>query len=258
MYRSLYFLLFSLILSACLVSSHNKNHCLDCHKPHYIKIGNCYFCHQGNSLAKDKYLAHKSLILKKFSYFRFGNHPIVVEGEKIVNDLGCRRCHRIEGIGNSLAKSLDSLSTPFDVNKITSSIKDPAYYMPNFSFSKTEIIAIVNYLMYCSSQKEKKNKLSYYKVYFLNNKQQKIFDKKCGKCHKVLTKRYGGLGQGDVAPNLSGLFTKFYPKSSFLYPISEKKLKEWIKNPKKIKSNALMIPVLLNKKETEEIIKILK
>ncbi len=260
MYRSLYILFLSFILLGCLASDYNKNHCLDCHKPHYVKIGDCYFCHQGNQLAKDKYLAHKNLILKKFSYFRFGNCSIVSKGRKIVNSLGCRRCHKIEGIGNSLARSLDDLDIPFDVNRITFSIIDPAYYMPNFFLSKAETVAIVNYLMYCSQKEKKKDSFSYYKVYFLNNnaKQERIFDRKCGKCHKVLTKKYGGLGQGDVAPNLSGLFTRFYPKSSFLYPLSDEKLKKWIRNPKKMKPNTLMIPVLLDKKEIEEVIKILK
>jgi cytochrome c2 len=62
-----------------------------------------------------------------------------------------------------------------------------------------------------------------------------IFSKKCGSCHHALTERLGALGTGNSGPNLSGLFSPYYPKS---FKNGEdwtaRNLEEWLKNPRKI------------------------
>ena len=62
----------------------------------------------------------------------------------------------------------------------------------------------------------------------------------------MLTQHKGGLGDGYLAPNLSGLLTEFYPLTYV-----EKKnwtlkgLQDWLKNPRKLLNNAGMLPVPL-------------
>ena len=40
-----------------------------------------------------------------------------------------------------------------------------------------------------------------------------MFNNHCGSCHRMLTQQLGGLGQGDIGPNLSGIFSEFYFKN---------------------------------------------
>ena len=66
------------------------------------------------------------------------------------------------------------------------------------------------------------------------------FGKRCGPCHRALTTTRGGLGRGSVAPNLSGLFTRYYPKTAPGGAAwEERSLKKWIA----LAINSLPVPV---------------
>ncbi len=251
------YILIFINLSACLSNDYNKNHCLSCHREHYKEKGSCYFCHQGVSLSKDKELAHYTLIPKSFSFFRLPHHPKIKEGRKYIYMLGCRRCHKIEGQGNNLATDIDHLHSPFYVKELVKAIEHPAYYMPFFSFARKNLESVVNYILYASSTYNTEHGNDSYRVHFLN-KNYNTFEQKCGECHKILTRNYGGLGKGNVGPNLSGILTKFYPRNSLVYPCSTKKLIKWISNPRSIAFNTTMPPILMKKKELNQILSILK
>ncbi len=85
-------------------------------------------------------------------------------------------------------------------------------------------------------------------VHFEDEKRSRenSFVKHCGPCHRILSERYGGLGKGDIGPNLSGLLTEFYPKT---YRDAEtwtiEKLRKWLENPRSSRPAARMRPVRL-------------
>jgi len=81
------------------------------------------------------------------------------------------------------------------------------------------------------------------------------FVKDCGGCHRVLTEGQGGLGQGDVGPNLSGLLSEYYPKT---FRDGERwsadGLKKWLRNPREIRPLATMAPVRLKEEELSRLL----
>jgi len=127
--------------------------------------------------------------------------------------------------------------------------------MPKFYFTKTSRTSIIKYLLGTSVSETSKNP---YAVYFTDSSEN-VFDKKCGGCHRVITSGYGPSGIGDTAPNLSGLYSEFYPQRKAIgKPWDKKILKEWMKNPRSHDKNTLMAPVPLTEKESEEIIRMLE
>ena len=85
------------------------------------------------------------------------------------------------------------------------------------------------------------------------------FVKLCGPCHKSLSERSGALGNGDIGPNLSGLFSEYYPKT---YRDTESwtpdKLRKWLENPRNMRANARMKPVRLAVGEFELLMKTMR
>ena len=82
--------------------------------------------------------------------------------------------------------------------------------------------------------------------------------KHCGGCHRALTEKLGSLGGGGVGPNLSALFTPFYPgRYREGEPWREQRLREWLKNPRKARPSAVMPPVVLGDNERDMIIELL-
>jgi cytochrome c2 len=65
----------------------------------------------------------------------------------------------------------------------------------------------------------------------------------CGGCHRVLTRKWGGLGRGAIGPNLSGLTGEFYP-TQFKEgePWTTERLGKWLENPRAIRPGARMPP----------------
>lgn len=85
-----------------------------------------------------------------------------------------------------------------------------------------------------------------------------MFVKQCGGCHKLLSKQYGGLGNGTAGPNLSGLFSRFYPLNfEGGKAWNEERLKRWLKNPRKLRSQTIMRPIPLKPGEWEQLLKVM-
>ena len=128
--------------------------------------------------------------------------------------------------------------------------------MPDFHFSEQQLVELVN-AIHANSQKATQPSKEVPIIIHFDEQQKEeeaIFVRKCGACHRMLTKLKGGLGSGYIGPNLSGLFTEFYPKS---YPQEKswtvQALKDWLKNPRKVLKNARMNPVELKQVEWEKL-----
>jgi cytochrome c2 len=235
--------------------------CLKCHLVHYEERGSCTACHRGNSGSGRKNIAHHKLISGKFAAFTVGNVAVVREGERLLKQYACRRCHASgkEG-GNVLAASLDTVVTAKTPEEIFLSIKKPVLGMPDFQLQDQELIALVN-AIYAGAKKNELRKEErplavLFKSRQSDNKDQ--FTLKCVSCHKTLSESKGLLGIGDYGPNLSGLLTGFYPKS---FKRGEswngERLKKWLENPRNTMPEARMQPVAVTEAELQELLEIL-
>jgi len=82
-----------------------------------------------------------------------------------------------------------------------------------------------------------------------------VFDKRCGSCHRVLTRTLGGLGKGNIGPNLSGLFSRYYPVTlSHDQRWTAEVLRRWLENPREIREYSQMQPVALKKDELGQLL----
>jgi cytochrome c2 len=233
--------------------------CLQCHKPHYTESGACISCHRGDERSNRLAIAHRDLIPAQYSWFAVAGSKPLQRGEKLLDTFACRRCHTTGGKGNRLASNLDRLPPPVNPQAIFQSIKSPALFMPDFRFNDQQMIDIVNAILAGERKPERMNAdPSPQVVHFVDTTQQRrenVFEKQCGPCHKMLTTRLGALGQGSIGPNLSGLFSEFYPPSfKNEGHWTEDALKKWLENPRKIRENSQMRPVPLQKKEFVELI----
>lgn len=233
--------------------------CLKCHPVHYEKRGSCTGCHGGNSGSDRKNIAHYKLIRGKFSYFTLGKVEIVLEGERLLKQYACRRCHISGKEGNRLAASLDTVVSVKTPEEMLSSIKHPVTGMPDFRLQDPELTALVNAIHAGAEKGEPKKDERPLAVLFTQRQKGKDpFSLKCGSCHKVLSKRKGLLGRGDYGPNLSGLLTEFYPETFKIHEKwNENGLKQWLENPRQIKPMAKMQPVAMTETEMRELLEIL-
>ncbi|MFK5927411.1 MAG: selenite/tellurite reduction operon c-type cytochrome lipoprotein ExtS [Desulfuromusa sp.] len=237
-----------------------ENSCLDCHEPHYVKAGRCTFCHTGNPGTDRKNIAHDRLIGKRFAFYRDKNSAPVEYGQKLVKSSGCRRCHTFAGEGNRLASNLDRVADLYQPAEISQAIKQPAFYMPDFRFSDDQVDALINAILNAGTNAPLKTHEEPLRIHFEseNSVKNNLFVDKCGACHKIISFKGGGLGGGVVGPNLSGLLSKYYP-----YPFKESEgwstenLEKWLKNPRKIKENARMLPIKLKVDELPMLFKII-
>jgi cytochrome c2 len=80
-----------------------------------------------------------------------------------------------------------------------------------------------------------------------------VFEKECGGCHRFLGPA-GPFGTVTAAPNLSGLFTEFYPPTA---PgerrWSEKALADWLRNPRSARPHTTMPPVALSDEDLRKV-----
>jgi cytochrome c2 len=235
--------------------------CLHCHKPHYVEKGTCTGCHRGDERSDRLAIAHRDLIPAKFSWFTIAGSQPVQRGEKLLESFSCRRCHTTSVKGNHLASNLDRLSADMTPQKIFDAIKSPALFMPDFYLNDPQITDLVNAILAGASKEGYKGGEMPQIVHFEEMKQHtdNVFEKMCGSCHKILSKNFGALGKGEIGPNLSGLFTKFYP-STFPgnHRWSEKNLQKWLQNPRKLRANSTMQPIPLKANETGTILRILR
>lgn len=70
----------------------------------------------------------------------------------------------------------------------------------------------------------------------------------------MLSGRLGAVGTGEIGPNLSGLFSKYYPKTFRNGEAwTPRNLSAWLKNPREIRPWARMLPVALTGAEAKEL-----
>jgi hypothetical protein len=174
--------------------------------------------------------------------------------DSIIAELHCRRCHIINGRGNLLASDLGATSGRLTVTDIADKIASPALQMPRFLLSEEERLALaVLLLSYADKDMEKP---AIVEIVPLEGKEKTIFNDKCGGCHLLLSK-YGALGRKSAATHISGLFTEYYPPPPTAARWNIEIFKRWLTNPRSIKSNAVMPPVILTEEEMEEIARLI-
>jgi cytochrome c2 len=125
-----------------------------------------------------------------------------------------------------------------------SSICEPVENMPRFGLDSAEAEAIVAFLLRSGSPDPPRDT---YRVRFTRGASARstVFEKECGGCHRFLGST-GPVGGGSAGPNLSGLFTPFYPKTA---PGDRawtgKALADWLRNPRAARPQTTMPPVAL-------------
>lgn len=191
----------------------------------------------------------------KYVRYTLGNVPERKEGERLIEQLACRRCHVSGGSGNRLAVSLDVAAGRRTTVELVLSIRRPVATMPNFNLNEEQMARLVNVIL-AGSEGRETDMTAPMKVYFKNSgkKSVDIFSEKCGGCHRILSQSLGVLGAGETGPNLSGLLSAFYPKSfrngdGWSLP----NLKGWLKNPREIKPWARMQPVAVTEGEIKKL-----
>ena len=233
------------------------NGCLKCHRPHHETLNTCIGCHRGNPRTERINIAHYRFIQGRYAHFRLPQSPVVKTGRHLVEKFACRRCHAFDGRGNQLAASLDQASQTVQPQALATFIKEPVPFMPNFYFTATYIDQLINAILATAPDPADQSGEIPSVIHFKDNIETggNLFEKHCGACHRVLTRRWGGLGHGAIGPNLSGLLTRFYPPNyEGKSPWNPSGLKRWLQNPRDIRTNSPMPPVNLNPNELTNIL----
>jgi cytochrome c2 len=193
---------------------HAAESCRTCHAPHHLDRGPCASCHGGDPAAARKKLAHHRLITGRAAEHGLPDSPAVTEGRRRVDRLACRRCHTADSSG------LDE--------------------------GQTE--AVIAYLLRSA---DPKLGTTTYRVRFSKRRaaRDSVFETRCGGCHRALA-AVGPLGRGSAGPNLSGVFTKFFPPSApgnrLWTPLT---LERWLENPRVLRPRTAMRPVRLDARD---------
>lgn len=230
--------------------------CISCHSVHYADRGNCISCHRGNDRSDRKNIAHLDIIPGSMSHFTLGDVPLVRKGMQLIDRFACRRCHWISGKGSRCASNLDRLYATTPPRAIQQSIVRPAVLMPDFHVSEQQGIALVNAIMAGGMAAGEERRELPQVVHFVESgeKRKDVFTASCGACHRLLSEQHGGLGIGDAGPNLSGIFSEFYPHTfEGNRSWTKERLETWLKNPRKVRHGSTMRPVLLEKVKIPEL-----
>lgn len=131
--------------------------------------------------------------------------------------------------------------------------------MPHFNFQETDVTRLVNAILASSAGYALKSTDLGQAIHFEEDKEDSndVFSRNCGGCHRILTKRIGGIGKGDMGPNLSGIFSDFYFQNfreGQSWDLNG--LEKWLKNPRDIRTHAQMPPVQLKKDEFIHLLRI--
>jgi mono/diheme cytochrome c family protein len=226
--------------------------CGNCHAPHYVQEGGCADCHRGDPRADRAELAHARLLTGRAAEHRVPDGPAVREGRRLVEDLACRRCHTVGGTGNRLATDLDQVAWSREQRQLTASILEPVENMPAFGLGREQAEAVIAYLL---SRGRPAAPRDVYRVHFERAApvSPSVFEEQCGGCHRFLGPA-GALGRGNAGPNLSGLFTSFYPPTApGEHPWTEKALADWLRNPRALRPVTTMPPVALTPEDWSEL-----
>ena len=233
--------------------------CLTCHPPHYVDRGSCVTCHQGDERTDRKRIAHYRLIPARYATFTLPVSDRVERGKKLLERFGCRRCPTAGGLGTTLAASLDRLHGK-STEELVVAIDRPAIHMPEFRFAPAERDDLVTYLLHLGRGGGRVGRETPAVIHFDRRERavEHPFVRRCGGCHKALTETLGGVGWGTVGPNLSALFTPFYPRPYRSgEPWTPERLREWLHNPRKARPSAVMPPVVLDEGEAGRIAELL-
>jgi len=244
-----------LVTAAPVWGGQSRQLCLSCHSVHYAERGGCSDCHLGNPGTERKNIAHAGLRSGKYALFTLGDSALLREGQGLMDLLACRRCHVSAGRGNSLAASLDGAAMRKSAGELALSIRLPVANMPNFSLDEARITTLVNIILAGSLGRETDHTAPV-KVHYKDSakKNLDIFSKKCGGCHRIVSERLGAIGTSDTGPNLSGLFSSYYPKSFKSGGIwNAQNLRTWLKNPRETRQWTRMQPVALTENEMNEL-----
>jgi len=226
--------------------------CLECHDPHFETDGTCVDCHRGDPRTRRMHIAHYRLIQGEYACFTLPENSVVRDGRRLIDTSGCRRCHKTDRRGNRLASDLDASLDKTLPEGLIHAIIYPAAFMPNFYFNEPDILKLVNAILGSSAVWGSESGESPKVIYFEKSEEDgnNTFNKHCGSCHRVLTQQLGGLGHGDIGPNLSGIFSRFYFKNfkdGKSWDVN--RLEQWLKNPRDIRTNAQMLPINLTEDE---------
>ena len=249
-------LIAALLLGGCLKApsaAGRSEGCRSCHEVHYVRKGACHECHRGNPDAEREELAHERLLTGRAASLRLPDSPALREGRRLVETLACRRCHTIGGKGNRLATNLDGVVWKREQPQLVASLREPVENMPRFGVDDEQAEGIVAFLLHSGSPEAPQDT---YRVHFDRPARAipTVFERQCGGCHRFLGPS-GPVGTGSAGPNLSGLFTPFYPPTA---PGSrawtEKALADWLRNPRTSRSATTMPPVALSEDELRQVV----
>lgn len=243
-----------LLLLPALAAAEGR--CDKCHPPHYATAGSCTACHRGDPRTERFDLAHADLIDGRYAYFALPESPVTQYGRQLLEQTGCRRCHNSGKKGNLLASDLDRLLPGARPEEVLQSIRQPVLYMPDFAFAENTAGSVVNALFANSAQAVRVDGEVPLVVHFEGvERSENLFEKHCGGCHRLLTKTWGGLGRGTIGPNLSGLFSEFYPRRfRDDERWSAENLEKWLKNPREFRKAARMAPPRLKEEERKQLL----
>ncbi|MEI6208948.1 MAG: selenite/tellurite reduction operon c-type cytochrome lipoprotein ExtS [Desulfuromonadales bacterium] len=235
--------------------------CLACHPSHHSERGRCPDCHRGNPASERRNIAHAGFISGKYARYTLGDTSYLNGVNRLVDLYSCRRCHISNGRGNRLAINLDAAAARKTAEELEVSIRNPVDNMPNFGLGSQQTILLVNAIL-AGSQRQKAGTGAPVAVHFsvAKNRNVDVLSRACGTCHRVLSERRGALGTGNIAPNLSGLLSTWYPKTfRNEYAWTFQNLKSWLKNPRAARPWTRMRPVVsLSGDELSELESILK
>jgi cytochrome c2 len=216
-------------------------------------VGTCRDCHRGNPDAAREELAHERLLTRRAAELRLPGSLALREGQRLVGALACRRCHTIGGKGNRVATNLDAVVWKRQQAELVRSIREPVENMPDFGLDEGQAEALVAFLLKSGSPDHPQDT---YRVHFSRSPSADagVFERECGGCHRFLGAA-GPVGTGSAAPNLSGLFTPFYPPTA---PgdraWTEKALADWLRNPRASRAHTTMPPVALRDEDLRRLI----
>ncbi len=235
--------------------------CLACHPAHYAGRGSCTGCHRGNPASARKNIAHQLLLAGRYAKFTLGEAAAAREGERLLEQYACRRCHVIGSKGNRLSVNLDQSTATKTPEELATSMLQPVRNMPDFRLGKSRADTLVNALLQAAAGRQGAAPAAGPQVVHFDQSGagEDLFSRKCGSCHRALTGRLGALGRGEAGPNLSGLLSPYYPLTfQGEQAWTENGLKKWLKNPRTIRTWARMPPVQLTEPELREVVDILK
>ncbi|MDY0292611.1 MAG: selenite/tellurite reduction operon c-type cytochrome lipoprotein ExtS [Desulfuromonadaceae bacterium] len=222
------------------------------------QLQQCDMCHRGNPLTSRKNLAHAGMVLPRHSWYVQPHSAVVEAGEGALKTFACRRCHVTGEKGNDLATNLDAVAPARSSLELEKAVRDPAVFMPLFPLSDKKLASILTRIYSGALNAPPSETSRPLVVYFTHAAQEEDpFTRHCGGCHRMLSHKYGGLGTDIIGPNLSGMGTEFYPATARDDKAwTRDNLKDWIKNPRKIRPLTTMPPQKIKEDDVKQVLDI--